>query len=250
MNQSISTGTFFGEFFKVAPKELSPLQKVSRRCGNHIWSFLKLTDVLNLSATSKASLALKISVANIHNFLGEDERLQSIGNFRIAFASDTTIGLLKSMLYRVVTGKEGVLTIDGSTGRVLLDIGSAFSSQDTFLSAMVTAIPVDDEPVPTIADHPILKQFERASFDEYDDYNPRHPMMNKSHRRGCSYFNSDIEEVATEALKPQYDGNDLSTIAELAMNSLEDEAAEAENLRKSQSISEKARALRAKKLDQ
>jgi hypothetical protein len=42
-----------------------------------------------------------------------------------------------------------------------------------------------------------------ASFDEYDDFTPRHPVpKDKVHRRGDSYFNSDITEVARLAHDP------------------------------------------------
>lgn len=41
------------------------------------------------------------------------------------------------------------------------------------------------------------RHLESASFDEYDDFTPRHPVpKDKVHRRGDSYFNSDISEVA------------------------------------------------------
>jgi len=39
-------------------------------------------------------------------------------------------------------------------------------------------------------------RLESASFDEYDDFTPRHPVpRDKVHRRGDSLFNSDITEV-------------------------------------------------------
>lgn len=42
----------------------------------------------------------------------------------------------------------------------------------------------------------ILKHLERASCDEYDDYQPRHPNPRAGgHRRGDSLFNSDTSFV-------------------------------------------------------
>jgi hypothetical protein len=241
------TSTFFGEFFKSTPKPLPPLQRVSRRCGDDIWGYLTLKDVLNLSVASRACLGLKLSVENINRFLEQNPRITTCGRFKISFGNDVTFGMFRSMLYRVMTSTEAVLTIDGSTGRVLLDIGSAFATQESFLSAMATAVPVDneDDQMPNVIDQPILKAFERASFDEYDDYHPLHPMMrSKGHRRGGSYFNSDVEEVAREAIRQQ--NFDLSSMAALAVNSLTLEGEDSDKANKLKSISEKARALRAK----
>ena len=62
----------------------------------------------------------------------------------------------------------------------------------------------------------IEKHLESNSFDEFDDFNPRHPDY-KSHRRGGSFFNSDISDVANEAIAA-----DLSLIAKMALDLEED----------------------------
>ena len=126
-----------------------------------------------------------------------------------------------------MVGSEGVLSIDMNQGRVVLDIGSAFKDNAYFTSA----VPLDDlDTVDTAAvqendyeedDVRIMKCLEIASYDEYDDFNPRHPHpKNKTHRRGDSYFNSDITDIANDALSGfgnKGGGFDLSAIAALAL---------------------------------
>jgi len=125
-----------------------------------------------------------------------------------------------------MVGSEGVLSIDMNQGRVILDIGSAFKDNAYFTSAVSL---VDLDTVDTTAvneneyeddDVRIMKCLEIASYDEYDDFNPRHPHpRNKTHRRGDSYFNSDITDIANDALAgfSSSGGLDLSAIAALAL---------------------------------
>ena len=70
----------------------------------------------------------------------------------------------------------------------------------------------------------IMKHLEVASFDEFDDFNPIHPVPrnNKTHRRGDSYFNSDVSDVATLALAAETAlglgcGLGLGSIAKMAL---------------------------------
>lgn len=126
-------------------------------------------------------------------------------------------GMLWRVLHRVTTGTEAVVSVDSTTGRIVMDIGSAFS-RDVYLAAHVTAVPYDegtiekrmrvllkyrmcaaimyvilqiyfpkvykyycvlernysDEEFPE--SEQIQKQFEICSYDEYDDFKPRHPL--------------------------------------------------------------------------
>ena len=200
------------------------LARVSRKFGDNIWQFLEIADVLNISVASRDSAGLMISLENIERFLATNVQIQSIGNYKLSFSSGTTLGILRRMLHRVIHGSQGVLSIEGTTGRIILDIGSAYKDQDTYMAAMVTAVPLEEDDEPMIAvygDEPILRALEHASFDEYDDYHPRHPQMGKTHRRGGSYFNSDVGsdmgEVALSGLKEF----DLEHLASLAVTSLE-----------------------------
>lgn len=52
-------------------------------------------------------------------------------------------GMLRRVLHRVTTGTEAVVSVDSTTGRIVMDIGSAFS-RDVYLAAHVTAVPYDE----------------------------------------------------------------------------------------------------------
>lgn len=202
-------------FFKSAA--VSHLARVARKCGNDIWGFLTVTDILNLSITSRDSAGLVISVENIERMLEKNDRVRSIGHYKLSFASDVSLGILRRMLHRVVNSTQCVLSIEGSTGRIILDIGSAFKDRDSLMASMVTAVPCAEGDLPpgVYGEEPILKAIEHASFDEYDDYTPRHPSM-KTHRRGGSYFNSDIGDYGTEALQGMGSARPPTNVAALA----------------------------------
>lgn len=210
------------EFFQntVAPY----LARVSKKFGNQIWQYLDLKDVLNISVASRDSAALMISVENIQCFLEKNDKVRKIGNYLLSFSSDASLGILRRILHRVVHGTDGMLSIEGSTGRIILDIGSAFKDRDLYMASMVTAVPLqeDDEPMLiSYGDEPILRALEHASFDEYDDYNPRHPQMGKTHRRGGSYFNSDVGSDMGDIAMSGLMEFDLQHLSSLAVTSLE-----------------------------
>jgi hypothetical protein len=189
---------FFGSH-KPAPQGKAPLMlTVFRKMGNKLWSFLSLEDILNLSVTSKSCAGLVVSRDSAEGYLRGNRRVGFLGQFAISMSSDVTFGILRRILHRLTSGTQGIVSIDGQTGRVVMDIGSAFNDQDAFLS---TAVPLDDDDNSSIADAVIQKHLEIASYDEYDDFAPRHPLpREKTHRRGDSYFNSDVEYAANEAL--------------------------------------------------
>jgi hypothetical protein len=85
----------------------------------------------------------------------------------------------------------GLLSIDASTGRVVMDIGSAFNNKDVFLGS---AIPYEDSETsllknvffvdPSVDDGgDIHKHLEISSYDEYDDFAPRHPLPKEKGKR-------------------------------------------------------------------
>lgn len=156
-----------------------------------------------------------------------DPRLTHIGRYKLSFSSNVTLGLLRRILYRVAVGSEGVLSIDMNQGRVILDIGSAFKDNAYFTSAVplvdldTVSSSIVNENGDEEDDMKIMKCLEIASYDEYDDFNPRHPHpRTKTHRRGDSYFNSDITDIANDALAGLGGGSgfDLSAIAALALS--------------------------------
>lgn len=83
-----------------------------------------------------------------------------------------------------------MVSVDSTTGRIVVDIGSAFN-KDVYLAAHVTAVPLDDGShrnvkkkefwrllsfVDTVEAEQIQKHLEVCSYDEYDDFKPRHPL--------------------------------------------------------------------------
>eukprot|EP01036_Dinobryon_divergens_P030979 gene30979-40309_t len=176
-----------------------------------LWSFLQLTDILHLSISSRFGASLMIPPYSIQDIIKKSgySQIQRLSHFNIRFPVDLSIGMLRRVLHRVTTGTEAVVSVDSTTGRIVMDIGSAFS-RDVYLAAHVTAVPYDeDEEFPE--SEQIQKQFEICSYDEYDDFKPRHPLP-KNHRRGNSYFNSDVEAYANDAIV----GFDMSNIAAAA----------------------------------
>jgi len=181
--------------------ETSLLHSMFYRCHELIWSYLTITDLLTVSTCSTFTANLAISDSTVECALfderyNKDKHLmwKLSGHYQLRFPSMLTTGLLRRVLNRLNTCHTAVISIDDHTGRINLDIGSAFKNNDTFLASDVSIFPDDDED----AQH-VFKHLEIVSYDEYDDFNPRHPKpREKAHRRGDSYFNSDIELVVNE----------------------------------------------------
>jgi hypothetical protein len=133
--------SFRNNFFESSAPPCPPfLVRITKKFGNNIWQYLDLKDILNISVTSRGSAGLMISVENIQRFLESNKKVKSIGSYQLSFSADASLGILRRMLHRVIHGTDGVLSIEGSTGRIILDIGSAFKDRDTYMAAMVTAV--------------------------------------------------------------------------------------------------------------
>jgi len=177
--------------------------------SDRIWSFLGAEEILKLSVCSRTSAGIFISAPAIKNVLKDRPALNSIGRFELNFGSEITIGMLRRICNRLFTGVSAVISVDNETGRVMLDIGSAFNDNNAFLAADVQPV-VDEESY----SEEVFKHLNLVSFDEYDDFNPRHPKPRDmgSHRRGDSYFSSDIEMLANEP-KLKFDIQTLNVAA-------------------------------------
>lgn len=213
-----SSAMEFIEYFFNSPLEASSkLATVLVNTENLIWPYLEIKDILSYSVTSKSSASLVLTERGVNAILQSDPRISHIGKFQIVISSPMTLGILRRTIFRLVQEKTLSLSI-GTNGRILLDIGSAFNDRDAFL-ASATLIPNDNntdeaEEDDEITDMVIQKHLEIASYDEYDDFTPRHPLpKDKTHRRGNSLFNSDIEVYANQALN-------MDDIASLALDEL------------------------------
>ena len=181
--------------------------------ADSIWQYLDLDDLLTFSITSRFCANLFISQQLIlKNMESCERRLAGIGNFKISFASELTLGIFRRLLNRIVNGKKAVVSIDMETGRVNMDIGSAFKEEgETTIAAEIEE--VDRISKRDIKLPPIDSILEAYSIDEYDDFNPKHPIFSnlmRGRRGTTSYFSSsDFEEYAKENLEKTNSLTDL-----------------------------------------
>lgn len=191
--------------------------------GDNIWHFLELRDILNLSVCSRSAAGLTVSAIALNDIITKQKFVKEsdagkLGHLSLMFASDLSTGMVRRVMNRVCGGNTAIVTIDDRNGRITLDIGSAFHDNDAFLASDVTPVADDVD----VESQQIFKQLEISSYDEYDDFNPRHPMPKErsTHRRGDSYFNSDIDTVVNElssSNNANSNGGDLSSIAKAAL---------------------------------
>jgi len=205
--------TFASSFF-ANTNAIAPTTAAALRAGaSRIFSYLTVREALQLSSCSMfTSNAIVISSEVIQRYV-DASRVARLGPCKIVVSTPLSAGNMRRLFYKLQKSAQLNVTIDAATGHVILDAGSAYPDRASFISAHVvpavsqrsesgsgsSTTTEDNEP----EDAAILKHLEVASYDEYDDFNPRHPNprdMTKSHRRGDSMFNSDMESVALEAL--------------------------------------------------
>jgi hypothetical protein len=223
---------FAKDFFKQEDEDdkLPPFLRhhlLKRGGGRHIWGFLDTMDLLNLSVSCQALAGAHVSQNTLKELVARDSRIQIFGHMKVSFETHTTLGLLRRMLHRLMRTTETILTIDAHSGRVVLDIGSAFNDKDAFLAQEVKTVPEEEHDIlkgvffldsHAINDTRIERFLEVASYDEYDDFAPRHPVP-KTHRRGNSYFNSDLEGCLRDA---HGGAVDMNSLASMALHNLEE----------------------------
>lgn len=164
-----------------------------------VWSFFDIKDVLNLSVASTFSANLIIPSHYVRKLTRN--KLDPIGRFKLKFPTDLTTGMFRRVLNRIHTGTEAYVSVDASNGTIILDIGSALNNKDIYLAPEVVSVPATEEVSDNQQYQQIFKHLEISSYDEYDDFMPRHPLpKEKNHRRGDSYFNSDVDMYANEVL--------------------------------------------------
>lgn len=176
-----------------------------------VWSFLTLREILNLSATSKQLSSIIIpsdvlkgfsfgNMTRIPFFFGIVLNSAELRSNIATFYRKQDLSLINpefSFASNNNNNKED-RSINDSNFIQMLSIGEGGKTEEGYVNR--------DGSIP------IQRNIEAHSFDEYDDFTPTHPQpRDKTHRRGNSYFNSDIENHANKAL-------DLHEVAELALN--------------------------------
>lgn len=224
---------FFANSSAIPPTTALGLRKEADR----IFAYLTFSEAVRFSSCSTFTSNAIIVPRNVIQRYLDSCSLGLLGECSVSVSSALTLGNVRRLMYSLRKTKQLFVNIDPATGHVIFDAGSAFATRAAFQSAQfVPFIPAVDSSSSrkspfsnragstgpgsssgssTTADddddlddgQPILKQLEVASYDEYDDFNPRHPNPRtetggKTHRRGDSYFNSDldIEALAQEAL--------------------------------------------------
>lgn len=186
---------FFHDFFVADPMYSSAhdVPLVFSTLGNQIFQFLDLKEAFQVASCSKFYSNIVITSSTATSLLKSTKNVNKLGVFQLSIESAVSIGKFRKLLVKLVRGYEACIVLDDS-GDICLDMGNL--SDQYITPELEQMAPFDFETSPRIE-----KFLEKASFDEYDDFNPRHPeCKDKLHKRGDSYFNSDIGNIASEAL--------------------------------------------------
>lgn len=173
-------------------------------CGEYIWEYLGIKDTIKFSLLSRfmatipmnSNAAFRLSQTRIV-FVEFVQESLTLGSFRHQINQRLREGLSDSQ--KLIQRSEETQRNDDLIYK---------SKCKQFLQSFERSLQENSS-----SDEKIHRYLEMASFDEYDDFNPRHPQpKDKTHRRGDSYFNSDIDAHA------QAISVDLQSIANLALS--------------------------------
>jgi hypothetical protein len=162
--------------------------------NSHIWEYLTLEEVLTFSSCSHLTSSCPIQQSTAQLLINQHQHAKNIDP-QFLDLNHMTLGILRKTIHRLVDG----ISTDSNPSYLTEFSGVIDESR-------AAADPFDEEPVA------IEKHLESNSFDEFDDFNPRHPDY-KSHRRGGSFFNSDLSDIAAQVY-----ATDLSLIAKKALD--------------------------------
>lgn len=155
--------------------------------NSHIWEYLTLPDLLSFSLCSHFTSSLPISASIAQSLINSNSQAKFIDP-QFLDLNHMNLGIFRKTIHRLLDGIKSEPKYELNSGEII--------------SANVD----EEESVP------IEKYLESNSFDEFDDFNPRHPDY-KSHRRGGSFFNSDLSDIAAQVY-----ATDLSLIAKKALD--------------------------------
>lgn len=185
-----------------------------------ILKYLSISDIFQgLYIVSKNTSGIVLSADTINFLMSSDIRLAKLGPLSLTTKSQLSLGVLQKTFYHLISSGDAHLSIS-PTGRINVDVGTAFSDSNEHYTASVARVASREDGEVPEAEARVEKYLEDASFDEYDDFTPTHPLPkgHGTHRRGNSLFNSDIELYAAQALNYAYDMSDLASIATNGVN--------------------------------
>jgi hypothetical protein len=197
---------FFNEFYKSVLPMPRSTAKVLVECGEYIWIYLGVQDMIKLSILSQFMANIPLRCTSAYMLLSRNTAGLPAATSNIVFSQESlTMGWFRFQLKNIRSE-----TLIRRSAEGLESDDAVFKSKcKQLLASFEQSLQVG----PSNENEKIQKFLEVASYDEYDDFNPRHPQpKDKTHRRGDSYFNSDIEAHA------QAVSIDLQSIANLALN--------------------------------
>jgi hypothetical protein len=166
---------------------------------NDVCCFLTLEDISSFALTCKAVNCIKLNSGTVHKLVDIHPIACDVDTQFIDFY-DPTLASLRKNLFHVIVGSplSSEMQIDPSGRRMInrsFSLNKGLSNRS--LDAAEEYDKFDEEDEDEDVGGFIDKHLESASFDEYDDFNPRHPeyKANRGHRRGGSCFNSDISDI-------------------------------------------------------
>lgn len=191
---------------------------------NDICCFLTLEDMSLFMLTCKSVNCIKLNSATVNKLVEIHPIACKVDTQFIDFY-DPTLASLRKNLFHVIVGSplSPEMQIDPG-GRAALTRDFSKKSLDGGEDYDKFDEEEEEEPGSFIDKH-----LESASFDEYDDFNPRHPeyRANRGHRRGGSCFNSDISDIVDVIHKDDASSSggvkgmdSMAMMAQMAMDSL------------------------------
>lgn len=195
------------------------LDLLGSRGYESVWSCLSLKDIAALAMTSIAGEDVLISDKSCADIISRYQ----IGNWKVSSFQAMKATTLLRVVKILHTPQDVVLILDDRNGRIVLDVNSIndMSGAETDTTEMLHEDPESMT---------IFKHLEKCSYDEYDDFQPRHPAPKErgaAHRRGDSYFNSDVETVISELGNMASPSGDLRNMARSALMNVGDNSASA-----------------------
>ena len=179
---------------------------------NTVLSFLDINDIAKLSILCKAtnSLVLKKELCN-HLFIS---RIPN--SVPLNIMDDLYFDQFRKLLSHLMR-KQSVNIKLGKDFQMYVDFGDLKINPSLRVDLSQITEKFADLPDTVAEEEKIQKFLELSSFDDFDDFQPRHPQpKDRSHRRGDSYFNSDISAIVDT--KTVFDLSNLQVDKNLVMD--------------------------------
>lgn len=185
---------FFKEFYICSPKASNRVNNIFKLHSENIFKYLTITELLLFSSVSKNLSNIKLNCEFINYLIKSTKSKLNFGSINLNFRDDLTVESVRKIICKIASGSncEVIISKDGFVSLdISLKINLVMSSTNT--TPFQTDDCSDDYNQMVAEEQKIQKFLEVSSVDDFDDFTPRHPEpKDRAHRRGDSYFNSDI----------------------------------------------------------